>query len=257
LKEELSKLDTYEKIVQKRIKQFEVVLYKPSNFQNWTKGIQQKFDGIIPEKVHNSLAYALEKGIKGFLQGLHLIHREQLTKVMLGNPSLHDLSEEAEKIVRKYKRIASVEGAGTGFGGIIASTIDFPALISIKLKLLQELALLFGFRIENFEERVFILKVFQLQFSANDCKKKLWKEIKEWELHLEHNEWDSWENFDWREFYMEYKQSIEIKKLFQIIPGFGAIVGAWANYSFLDDLGETAILCYQMRYIQEKYGVLK
>lgn len=250
-------MDTYEKIVQKRVKKFENELYQPSQFQNWTKGIQNKFDGIIPKKVHTSLAYALEKGVKAFLQGLHLIHKEQLSNVLLRNHSLHDLSEEAEKIVTKYKRIASVEGAGTGFGGIIASTIDFPALLSIKLKLLQELALLFGYRLESFEERVFILKVFQLQFSSKDCKQKLWQEVKEWEIQMEHNEWESWEEFDWEEFYMEYKQSIEVKKLFQIIPGFGAIVGAWANYSFLDDLGETAILCYQLRYIQEKYGALK
>jgi hypothetical protein len=247
-------LDTYEKIFLKRVKQFETELYQSSQFQNWAKGLQQKFDGIIPRKVHQSIAYALEKGIKGFLQGLNLIHRERISKYLKKELSLHDLSEEAEKIVRNYKRLATVEGAGTGFGGIISSAIDFPALLSIKLKLLQELAILFGYRLENFEERVYILKIFQLQFSGKSCKQKLWQEVKNWEMQQEYNEWESWEDFNWEEFYMEYKQSIEIKKLFQIIPGFGAIVGAWANYSFLDDLGETAILCYQLRKIQEKYG---
>jgi hypothetical protein len=247
-------LDTYEKMALKRVKHFESELYRPSQFQNWTKGIQQKMDDIIPRKVHQSIAYALEKGIKGFLRGLNLIHWDRFSKHLNKDLSLHDLSEEAEKIVRKYKRIATLEGAGTGFGGILASTIDFPALLSIKLKLLQELAILYGYRLENFEERVFILKIFQLQFSGKASRQKLWKEVKNWELQQEYNEWESWEEFNWEEFYMEYKQSIEIKKLFQIIPGFGAIVGAWANYSFLDDLGETAILCYQLRKIQEKYG---
>jgi hypothetical protein len=250
-------LDTYEKIVVKRVKQFERELYQSSQFQNWTKGIQQKFDGIIPKKVHQSIAYSLQKGIKAFLQGLNLIHREQMPKHLMKDLSLHDRSEEAEKIVRKYKRIASVEGAGTGFGGLVASAIDFPALLSIKLKLLQELAILFGYRLESFEERVYILKLFQLQFSGESCKQKLWQEVKNWEIQQEYDEWESWEDFNWDEFYMEYKQSIEIRKLFQMIPGFGAIVGAWANYTFLDDLGETAILCFQLRKLQEKYGALE
>lgn len=76
-------MDTYEKVVLKRVKQFETEIYQTSQFQNWTKGIQQKFDGIIPKKIHQSIAYALEKGVKGFLQGLNLIHRERIPKHLM------------------------------------------------------------------------------------------------------------------------------------------------------------------------------
>jgi hypothetical protein len=38
------------------------------------------------------------------------------------------------------------------------------------------------------------------------------------------------------------------------VSGFGAIVGAWANRSFLERLGETAILSFELRKLQEWYG---
>jgi uncharacterized protein (DUF697 family) len=250
-------LDIYEKSVLKRGRFFELRLYESSEFQGWAKNIQQKLDGLIPRKIHLSLSYALEKGIKGFLEGLHYILKEndRLTPSTY-IPSLHILAQDAEKIVQKYKKIASVEGAGTGFGGLIASAIDFPALITIKLKMLQEISLLFGYSLTDFEERLYIVKVLQLEFSSKEFKKKYWAELKQW-TELQDglaSKTHSWKTFDWEEFYMEYKQSIELAKLFQMIPGLGAIVGAWANYSFLEDLGETAILCYELRYLQEKYG---
>lgn len=248
-------MNSFENMAVLRIRKFEKQLHHKSDMLSWTKGLQQKFDGLIPKQVHQSLATALEKGIKAFIKGLNLIPKQQMVNVEVKNDDdLKELTEAAEKIVLYYKRIASAEGAGTGFGGLISSAIDFPALISIKLKMLQELATLFGYRLENVEERLFVLKVMQLQFSGKECRQKIWQEIKAWEQD-DHPEISSWEEYDWEEFYIEYKQSIELRKLFQLIPGFGAIVGAWANYTFLEDLGQTAIRCYQLRFLQSRHDL--
>jgi uncharacterized protein (DUF697 family) len=250
-------MDIYEKSVLKRGRFYESRLYETSEFHTWAKNAQHKLDGLIPQKIHLSFSYALEKGIKGFLHGLHYMLKEKdRLRPSSYIPSLYILAKDAEKIVQKYKRIASVEGAGTGFGGLIASAIDFPALITIKLKMLQEISLLFGYSLTDFDERLYIVKVLQLEFSSKEYKKKYWVELKKL-AELQDGlacKTHSWKAFNWEEFYMEYKQSIELVKLFQMIPGLGAIVGAWANYSFLEDLGETAILCYELRYLQEKYG---
>ncbi|WP_081791975.1 EcsC family protein [Caldalkalibacillus mannanilyticus] len=248
-------MDVYEKMVLKKVSQFESTFKTDSEMNMWSKKIQQKVDGLIPRRIHQSLAVAFEKGIKAFLQGLNLYYVDQPNKKE-GHYSLHILTEEAEQIVRNYTKIASIEGAGTGFGGFIASTIDFPALISIKLKMLQELAVHFGYSMENLEERIFLIKVLQLQFSKGECKRKTWEEIKNWEKNAVFQEWSSWEDFNWEEFYMEYKQSIELLKLFQMLPGLGAVVGAVANHSFVLELGNTAILSFQLRKIQEIQGNL-
>jgi len=40
--------------------------------------------------------------------------------------------------------------------------------------------------------------------------------------------------------------------MFQMIPGIGAVVGAFANYNLLDQLGETAMNSYRLRLMQSK-----
>jgi uncharacterized protein (DUF697 family) len=249
-------MSTYEQAVKMQLRKFERSLLKSSGLQRWSKQWQQKFDGLIPQKIHQSLAKAVETGVKSFLQGLNLLQPKQWVhqEVVTEDDDLKARTEEARRVIQAYRRIASLEGAGTGFGGIVASTIDFPALISIKLKMLQELLLIFGHRLESFEERLYLIKLFELRFSGQKARQRLWTEIKQWETQRDNTEWESWESFDWEEFYMEYKQSIELRKLLQILPGVGAVVGAWANYTFLDDLGETAVRCLQLRYLQQKYG---
>src|SRR5699024_12737668 len=71
-----------------------------------------------------------------------------------------------------YRKTAVIEGAGTGAGGLFLGLADFPLLLSIKIKFLFEAAAIYGFNTEIYEERLFILHVFQLAFSR-DSKKKV------------------------------------------------------------------------------------
>lgn len=57
---------------------------------------------------------------------------------------------------------------------------------------------------------------------------------------------------DWYVFQQEYRDYIDFIKMLQLIPGFGAIVGAYANYNLLDQLGETAMNAYRLRILNEE-----
>jgi len=57
---------------------------------------------------------------------------------------------------------------------------------------------------------------------------------------------------DWRSFQQEYRDHLDLIKMFQMIPGFGAVVGTIANYHFLDVLGEVAMNGYRLRWFQNK-----
>lgn len=250
---ELDGLTPFEKMIVRKIYKLEDQLTKRNKQKEWIKQIQERIDQLIPQEIHHSLAVALEKGTKAFLQGLNLIEiRKQGNEQ--NQVSLESLAEQANILINRYKKIAMVEGAGTGIGGFLSSAIDFPLLLSIKLKLLQELAQLFGYRLNKLEERIYILRILQFQFSAGQHKKSCWLEIKQWTNTNNRYVEQTWAEFDWDLFYMEYKQSIELRKLLQMIPGFGAVVGAWANHSFIDELGRTATLCLLWRRIQEKKG---
>lgn len=57
------------------------------------------------------------------------------------------------------------------------------------------------------------------------------------------------ENFDWRIFQQEYRDYIDIAKMLQMVPGIGAVVGAYANYKLMDKLGNTAMNAYRLRLL--------
>ena len=74
-----------------------------------------------------------------------------------------------------------VEGAGTGAGGILLGLADFPLLLSIKMKFLFEAAAVYGFNTKEYEERLFILHVFQLAFSSDEIRKETLKVMEHWD----------------------------------------------------------------------------
>ena len=54
--------------------------------------------------------------------------------------------------------------------------------------------------------------------------------------------------FDWRTFQLEYRDYIDLAKLLQLIPGVGAIAGAFVNHKLTNKLGKTAMNAYRMRH---------
>ena len=54
-------------------------------------------------------------------------------------------------------------------------------------------------------------------------------------------------DFDWQTFQQEYRDYLDLAKLFQLMPGIGAAVGFYVNGKLLDKLGEVAINSYRMR----------
>ena len=57
---------------------------------------------------------------------------------------------------------------------------------------------------------------------------------------------------DWRVFQQEYRDYIDLVKMLQLVPGIGAVVGAYANYNLMDQLAETAMNVYRMRILERK-----
>jgi uncharacterized protein (DUF697 family) len=67
---------------------------------------------------------------------------------------VEDLDNVAAKLIREAERLALLEGAGLGLGGIITFLPDASFLTIITLRLLQRLALLYGFETCESEQRV-------------------------------------------------------------------------------------------------------
>lgn len=218
----------------------------PSIMNRMAKGVQHKINEIIPDKIHQAITYAIEKMVKGVLFGSTYIN----TRI----PEIIPFEGRELKIKNKikwYQRTASVEGAVTGAGGILMGMVDFPAFLAIKMKMLFEVASMYGYDVKDFKERIFILYVFQLAFCSQQKRKELIEVLENWESFKETLP-EKGDNFDWRTFQLEYRDYMDLAKLAQLIPVIGAGVGAIANWQLTDHLGKTAIQCYRLRYFEKK-----
>jgi len=119
--------------------------------------------------------------------------------------------EERETLVLErislYKKTAAAEGGITGAGGILLAFADFPLLLGIKIKLLFDIAALYGFNVEDYRERVYILYIFQLAFSSQEKRKEIYLHMNNWK-HQSALLPEDIHQFDWRSFQQEYRDYI-------------------------------------------------
>jgi uncharacterized protein (DUF697 family) len=214
---------------------------KPSLINKFSKRIQNKINLWIPEKVHQIVTRAIKEMTRGMMSGAGLINPP-----ILQNENLENRENLVLKRINFYRKTAAIEGAATGAGGILLGLADFPLWLSIKMKMLLEIAALYGFDVKNPSERVFLLYIFQLSFSSQQHKNDVFKKLEDWGKLSNQMEGTNIE-MDWRKFQQEYRDYIDLAKFFQLVPGIGAVVGAYVNHSLTEQLGSTAMNAYRMR----------
>ena len=141
-----------------------------------------------------------------------------------------------------------MEGGLTGAGGLLLGLADFPLLISLKIKLLFEIAAIYGFDVSDYKERLYLLHIFELAFSSDEHRKNVFMKMIDWEDKSSQLPEDIHE-FDWRNFQQEYRDYIDIAKMAQLVPVIGAPVGVVVNYRLIKKLGITAMNAYRMRLL--------
>ena len=224
---------------------------KPSLLNKASKGVQNKFNSILPDNYHNIITSAIKNMTKVVLFG-----SKYTTKKPLIGLTLKERDDLALDKIKTYKNTAMIEGAGTGAGGILIGLTDLPLLLGIKIKLLYELASIYGFDVKDYRERMYILNILQLAFSSQDHVNKNSATIENWEEYKETLS-DDINDLDWRSFQQEYRDYIDLAKLLQLVPGIGAFVGAYVNNKLVDKLGEYAMYAYRMRILSDEVCVTK
>lgn len=240
-------MQLYEQLAYAELTAWQIKMRKqPSIGNRVAKYAQTKINNFIPEKVHQGITFAIEKMVKGVLFGSKF-----LTSSPLQGASLEVRETVVRKKIEAYRNTASAEGAITGAGGILMGFADFPAFLTIKIKLLFEIAALYGYQVKDYKERLFILHIFQLAFSSQRGRNEAVELIADWDNHSQNLSEDV-DDFDWRRFQLEYRDFIDLAKMAQLVPIIGAGVGAIANYKLVNLLGDTAMNCYRMRYFSHQ-----
>jgi hypothetical protein len=220
---------------------------KPSVFNKLSSSVQTKLNSYIPEKVHKGITVVIKQMIRGVLFGAKFT-----TKQKVIHASLQETEAEILKTIHKYKHAAAAEGGITGAGGLLLGLADFPIFLSIKLKMLFEIASLYGYSVKDYKERVYILHIFQLAFSSQAHRRQVFEQMSDWDRKKEQLP-DDIHLFEWRKFQQEYRDYIDLAKLGQLIPGIGAVIGYVANYRMVSHLGKIAMNAYRMRRFENSW----
>ncbi len=230
-----------EKIFNELKKWQKQMLAKPSLLNSLAKKMQAKINTWIPEKIHKAITATIRQMVKAVLFGA-----KYTTKDPLKEDDIEMMEVRVKERIKFFRNTAALEGGITGAGGILLGLADFPLLIVIKIKLLFEIAALYGYRTDDYKERLYILHIFQLAFCSHEERKNVYLKMTDWDEKSKYLP-DDINQFDWRIFQQEYRDYIDIAKMAQLVPVIGAPVGLVVNYGLIKKLGITAMNAYRMR----------
>lgn len=237
----------YELQVLRKLRKWEEkMVEKPHRWYRVSKKLQNRFNKWIPDKIHQTITRVIKQMVKAVL-----FSSEFVKPVMDVESTLEKREDAVEKRMEYYRTTAAAEGGIAGWGGLLGALADFPALLTIKLKFLFDVASLYGYDSSKLSERIFLLQVFQLAFSSPLTQQATFLQLKNWSKHPETLPQNT-DAIDWYRFQQDYRDYLDVSKLLQMLPGVGAAVGVLVNYRLLNTLYLTATMCYRMRWLQDK-----
>ena len=214
----------------------------PSFFGGMAKKLQTRINRAIPEKIHAAFTVAIKQMTRAVIFGSGFT-----TARPLSDASLEERELKVRQRIKFYKNTAATEGAITGAGGILLGLADFPIWLTLKMKMLHEIAALYGHDVKDYKERIYLLYIFQLTFSSPSQRNKVISVLENWDKEESTLPSDI-NGFDWRTFQLEYRDYIDLAKLLQLVPGIGAPIGAFVNHRLTNKLGTTAMNAYRLRW---------
>ena len=227
-------------------------------------------DRLTPKMIRDKMGQAIDEMVSYVETGGRYLIREseitnrfaaktggkERTAEQVGQLPLRVMDEVARDVSKARTQFATVQGAATGIGGIFTLAIDIPVLLGLSLKVLQEMALCYGYNPNDKQERLFIIKC--MQFTSSDIvgKKAILEDLAEYS-----NPDKSRQVFaqmqGWREVLLVQTENYGWKKLFQMIPIAGILFGAYLNRKTIEETAEVARNLYRKRKILERLELEK
>ncbi len=150
----------------------------PSLLNRFTRRVQIRLNALLPERVHQAITTAIRQMVRGVLFGSMHTTRQPLLEAPWA-----ERETAVRTRIRYYRNTASAEGAVTGAGGFLLGLADFPLLLGLKLKLLFDVAALYGHDVRDYTERLYLLHVFQLAFSSQHTRNEVYHRLADWETY--------------------------------------------------------------------------
>jgi len=225
-------------------------------------------DKITPKVIHDKIGQLLDE-LGNYIQngGNYLVSGRRVGSLVIahsramGGPDtgpypLSVMNSAALQLSQSRQNMATVQGASTGFGGVFTLAADIPVILGLSLKIIQEIALCYGYDPTDKTERIFTVKV--MQFASSDVvgKRTILRELNlqtGGDGDITKGTYAAISKIQgWREVITVYRDNWGWKKLFQAIPVAGMFFGAYTNRKALEEVAEAARMLYRKRRILER-----
>ncbi len=234
---------------------------------------QKAAELLIPQGVQDAVGKAVESALNGLNNTAnYTINQEEIRARVDSYRSEHeDNLKAADEAAKHYWNwhlaYAAGEGAALGAGGILSLVADIPALFTMSFRLIQEIALCYGYDINTDEEKEYIMQILRVG-STSDIKTKAefvicMKQVEEvlikvtWKKMSESLAKQEMSKLSLLAALRNFAKSLGIqltkRKALQMVPLIGALVGASFNYTFMNDVGRAAYMSYRRRKLGEVF----
>jgi hypothetical protein len=240
--------------------------YLDRSFSMLPKQVQKQFFSVI-----DSWLFHLHSMIQG--SQLQMDAKERiLTSGKIFNPQLERIEDLklldidqlhylADQQIARHRFYSFAQGGLAGTGGALLLGTDIPAMAVINLRVVQLIAMTYGYDVNIPYEMMTSLKVFHYSTLPPRLQKEGWSalvsEIEDNEEYYFYEGNEELTDITWLEH--PIKQilkamviSIFRKKMIQGIPLVSMAIGAGVNYQFTRKVTEFAHKYYQYRYLKEK-----
>ena len=151
---------------------------------------------------------------------------------------MRELDEVADSIIRSGMKMAAIEGAGFGLGGLLAIVPDMGILSAITMRTIQKLSLLYGFEY-NTDDEIAELWIAAASAAGVDLGREL----------LEKEVINKFVPRVIQKIAARASAEVVEKWAGRVIPLASSAIGAGLNYWFVRAWGRRALLHFRQRHL--------
>jgi hypothetical protein len=158
---------------------------------------------------------------------------------------LEECDRLAAQVGRSSRRLALVEGAATGAGGVLTTLLDVPLLFFLAMRTIIKMGHCYGYPLDRPNDRRFVLTILVIAASGSLERKhkalSRLRDVEDWLLEETQEE-----------IITEEAAAILFQlELFEEVPGLGVISGGLLNYGFVRKVELTAKRIFQEHWLHD------
>ena len=252
--------------------------YEATDFQLLYEKYLERSFSLLPEKIQRQFFSVIDGWLfylHSIIQGTQLqmdakerilasgrIFRKDIEKIAdLRQLEIDQLQYIAEQQIARHRLYSFTQGGLSGTGGTLLLGADIPAMAVINLRVVQLIAMTYGFEVNTPFEMMASLKVFHTATLPSRVQKEGWAslmaELEEQEELYFYEGSEKITDITWLEQPIQqlFKAMVIMlfrKRAIQGIPLVSMAIGAGTNYQLTRKVTEFAHKYYQLRYLKNK-----